>query len=255
MYLIDTHAHLYLPEYDVDCKEVITRALDKGIERILLPNIDSKHTDLMLNLCQKYPENCFPMMGLHPTYVKQNYKEELFHVEEMLSKHRFVAVGEIGIDLYWSKEFIDLQIDAFKFQIELALKYQLPIVVHARNSMREILDILSDYKDTGLKGVLHCFSGTYQEGIEAIEYGFLLGIGGVITYNKSEQEKIAPHIPLEHIILETDSPYLSPVPHRGKRNESSYLYFVAEKLAKLTHKSIDEIALATTRNAVKLFGF
>lgn len=255
MTLTDTHAHLYLDAFDEDRDEMIRRAMDLGVMYMLLPNIDRDSIPALLDLADTYPGHCFPMMGLHPTSVKADYREQLDVVEACFATRTFCAVGEIGIDLYWDKTLQNEQETAFREQIRLAAKYDLPIVIHSRNSFREIVTILEEEKHDTLRGVFHCFSGSPEDALKAIALGFLLGIGGVLTYKKSGLDILVEQTGLEHIILETDAPFLAPVPYRGKRNESSYLLIIAEKLAELKKISIDEVAEVTTGNARKLFNF
>ncbi len=255
MILTDTHTHLYLEHFDNDRHEVVQNAIDKGIHYMLIPNIDSKSVDGMLSLCDEFPENCFPMMGLHPTDVKTNCQKELKIVEQWLEKRKFVAIGEIGIDLYWDKTFVKEQNISFRHQIALAKKHKLPIIIHSRESMKEIFDILDDVHTSDLKGVLHCFSGTEKDAHKAIEMGYYLGIGGVVTFKNSNLKNILREIDLKHILLETDAPFLTPTPFRGKRNESAYIYYIAEKIAEIKGISIDEVAEITTQNAKNLFKF
>lgn len=253
MILIDTHCHLYLPEFDADRPEMLNRAMQKGINRFYLPGIDSNVIDSMLQLEAAYPVNCFPMMGLHPCSVQLNYKDELAVVEEWLVKRKFAAVGEIGLDFYWDKTFIDQQYESFKLQMEWALKYELPIVIHSRDAMKECIETVKPYAVKGLRGIFHCFGDTLESAQDIIGMGFYIGIGGVITYKKSGLAEVVKNIPLEHIVLETDAPYLSPVPFRGKRNESSYISYVAETIAAVKNISIEEVAEITTRNADTVF--
>jgi TatD DNase family protein len=255
MIFTDTHTHLYLDAFDDDRRQVVENAIKQEIKFMLLPNIDSGSADNLLALCEVFPENCFPMMGLHPTSVKENYKEELKIVSEWFEKKKFIAVGEVGIDLYWDKTFLKQQEEAFRFQIDLALKYDLPVAIHSRESFSEIAAILQDYRDTGLKGVFHCFTGTIAQAELAIDLGFYLGIGGVLTFKNSGLDKVMEMTELKHILLETDSPFLAPVPFRGKRNESSYIPLIARKLAEVKNTTIDEIAVVTTSNAKHLFKF
>ena len=254
MHLVDTHTHLFAQQYDEDRSEVVHRALEKGVQQMLLPNIDNSSIQPMLNLCAKFPNNCFPMMGLHPCDVKENYLEELVIIEEWLQKEKFVAVGEIGIDLYWDKRTLAIQEDAFLKQVELAKKYKLPIAIHVRDSFDEVLAIVDEMNDNNLSGVFHCFTGNEAQANHIINYGgFKLGIGGVVTFKNSGLDKTLSTISIEHLILETDSPYLAPTPYRGKRNESSHVVLVAEKLAEIYGKSLEEIADITTQNAKELF--
>lgn len=250
---IDTHAHLYLPEFDADRENVVETAVYRGVKRILLPNIDSTTIDPMIKLAEQFPGVCYPMMGLHPTSVKENYREDLDRVEKELSQRSYCAVGEIGIDLYWDKTHLEEQNIAFSAQLNLALQYNLPVAIHARESFDEILDILNGYKDKGLRGVFHAFTGTVEIARDVISRGFLIGIGGIITYKNSSLPAVIQETDLSHIILETDSPFLTPVPFRGKRNESSYIPYIAEVIGKIKDTTPEEVARVTTANACKLF--
>ena len=230
MIITDTHTHLYSESFDKDRSEMIKRAINKNIERFFIPAIDSTYTKSMLQLEKDFPNHIFLMMGLHPTHVKENFKEELAHVEEMLSKRKFYAVGEIGIDLYWDKSTLDIQIEAFRHQINLAKKYKLPIVIHCRESFDEIFTVLEQEKSDDLFGIFHCFTGTIEQAHKAISYNMKLGIGGVVTFKNGKIDQFINQIDLKHIVLETDAPYLAPKPYRGKRNESSYVIKVLEKI-------------------------
>jgi len=252
--LIDTHAHLYAKQFDDDREAMLQRAKEDGIERFYLPNIDSNSIDGMLAMEKKYPDTCFPMMGLHPCSVKENYEEELAVVEEWLFKRPFCAVGEIGIDLYWDKTTLPQQIIAFKKQIDWAKQLDIPIIIHARESTEEILEVLQEEKEEKLRGIFHCFGGTVEQANRITDLGFYLGIGGVLTFKKSGLDKTMQEIDLKHIVLETDSPYLAPTPYRGKRNESSYIRLVAEKLAGVKNIPFMEVAEVTTKNALRVFG-
>ena len=255
MTLTDTHTHLYLKEFDHDRNRVIENAMQLGVTRFFLPNIDSSSIDDLLTLTNTYPENCFPMMGLHPCSVKENFEEELAFVEDWLSKSKFYAIGEIGIDLHWDKTFFKQQEAAFRKQIGLAKKFKLPIVIHSRNSFDEIFNIIDDVNDDDLKGIFHCFSGTLEQAEKIIAYGgFRLGIGGVVTFKNAGLDKVVSQIDVKHIVLETDAPYLAPAPHRGKRNESAYLLHTAQKVADLYNISVDEIAEITTCNSKAIYG-
>lgn len=254
MQLVDTHCHLYLKEFADDIDQVIARAENEDVQKFYLPAIDSTETSNLLALESKFPGKCIPMMGLHPCYVKENYKEELSHVESWLSKRAFAAVGEIGLDYYWDRNFDEQQKDAFRTQIQWALQYKLPIVIHSRESTEDCVQMVKEEQNGSLKGIFHCFSGSYESARAIIDLGFHLGIGGVITYKKSGLPEIVEKLPMEAIVLETDAPYLSPVPYRGKRNESSYIRFVAAKLAEIKAISIEEVARITTANAQKIFG-
>ncbi len=252
---IDTHSHLYSEDFDSDIKDVIERAQNANIGKIVLPDIDSECRNKMLSLSDKYPEFLYPLIGLHPTSVKENFKQEIKEIELLLEKRKFWGIGETGIDLYWDKTFKTQQIESFSFHIELSLKYNLPLIVHARESLNEIFSVLDNYNSKKLKGIFHCFSGNEEEAHRAIDNGFLLGIGGVLTFKNSSLKDVINKIKLENIVLETDSPYLAPVPFRGKRNESSYLVKVAEKVAEIHNISLEKVESATTENAIKIFGF
>ena len=254
MMITDTHTHLYSEAFDDDRDDMMQRAIDLGVKRFFVPAIDSTYTQRMLDLEADYPENVFLMMGLHPTHVKENYKEELAHVEEQLAKRKFYAVGEIGIDLYWDKTFLTQQQEAFKHQIALAKKYKLPIVIHCRESFDEIFEVLAEVKDDDLYGIFHCFTGTIEQAQQAISYNMKLGIGGVATFKNGKIDTFLNQIPLEHIVLETDSPYLAPVPYRGKRNESAYIIKVLEKLESVYETSKEHIIEITTENSKAVFG-
>ena len=254
MIITDTHTHLYSEEFDQDRNEMIQRGIDAGVSRFFIPAIDSSSTDSMYELEKNYPENVFLMMGLHPTYVKDNYLQELLHVECELEKRKFYAIGEIGIDLYWDKTHLEEQQIAFRSQIRLAKKYNLPIVIHCREAFDEIFQILEDEKSDELFGIFHCFTGTYEQALKAISYNMKLGIGGVVTFKNGKIDQFLNQIDLQHIVLETDSPYLAPIPYRGKRNESSYVVAVAEKLAEIYSLSVEEIAEITTANSKAVFG-
>lgn len=252
--MIDTHAHIYVQEFKNDLDAVIDKALRTGIDRILMPAIDSSsHLD-MIELEKKYPVVCKSMMGVHPCSVKENYEEELKIAEQYFSKRKFVAVGEIGLDFYWDIFFKEQQYDAFNRQIEWALHYDIPVVIHSRNSTNECIETIARHQSGKLKGVFHCFSGDVKQAQQIIDLGFYLGIGGVVTFKNGGLDKVVKEINMNHIVLETDAPYLAPVPFRGKRNESSYLEYVAEKLAGIKQMELREIDRITTANAEKLFG-
>ncbi len=255
MYFIDTHTHLYSSQFNEDRDDVILKCFEKGVKKLLLPNIDLSSIEGMMKLVDKYPSNCHPMMGLHPCSVDENIENTLAQFEPYFSEnHNFIAVGEIGIDLYWDRSFINQQIFAFETQITWAKKYKLPIVIHARDSFDEIFEVLDRVNDDQLTGVFHCFTGNFEQANKILSYGgFKLGIGGVVTFKKSGLEEVLKHIPLDHIILETDSPYLAPTPFRGKRNESSYIPLIAEKLSSIYGISEEEIGIITTQNALNLF--
>ena len=254
MILIDTHCHLYSEEFINDIDTVIKNAELAGVKKFYLPAIDSTATDSMLALEDRFPGKCIAMMGLHPCYVKENYKEELEIVAGWLGKRKFAAIGEIGLDYYWDGTFVKEQEEAFRIQIEWALQYQLPIVIHTRNAMQETINIVKEYSKQGLTGIFHCFGGSIESAREIIKAGFCLGIGGVLTYKKASLSEVLEQVSLEHMVLETDAPYLTPVPFRGKRNESSYLKYVVERLAEVKKVSVEEVAAITTANAEKIFG-
>jgi len=253
MKLVDTHCHLYSEEFEADLDLAIQRAENEGVERFYLPSIDSNSIESMLALGKRFPGKCIPMMGLHPCYVKENYLEELAVVKKWLSSEKFAAVGEIGLDFYWDKTFAEQQQHAFRTQIELSLQYDLPVVLHTRDAMQETIDIVKEYTAKGIKGIFHCFGGSYENAMEIINAGFYLGIGGVLTYKKSGLSEVLEKIDLKHMVLETDAPYLAPVPFRGKRNESCYLKYIAAKLAEVKNISVEEVAQITTSNAEKIF--
>ena len=253
MKIVDTHTHLYLEHFKEDIDFVISKAKENGVSKFIFPAIDSSHFENMHKLKNRYPENIYLMTGLHPTDVKENYKEELDFITKTLKNHNYVAIGEIGIDLYWDKSFLKQQQEAFRFQIRLAIKNDLPIVIHCREAFDEIFEILNEENCETLRGVFHCFTGNLDQANKAISLGFLLGIGGVVTFKNGGIDKFLNQIDLKHIVLETDSPYLAPVPFRGKRNESSYIIYVLEKLSELYKIPKEEIALVTTNNAKKMF--
>jgi TatD DNase family protein len=254
MELIDTHAHLFLPDFEEDYSQVMERALQTGVRKILLPNIDASTIDAMLKLCSLYPDFCYPMIGLHPTSVKEDYAKHLNEIKKILDLHQFIAIGEVGIDLYWDKTFLSQQREAFIDQIDLARKYSLPLVIHSRESYHEILEILHCC-DNGspYSGVFHSFSGNTEQANEVIEMGFKLGISGVVTFKNSGIAEVIRNISLENIVLETDAPYLTPVPNRGKRNESCYLVYIAEKIAEIKDLTAMEVGRVTSKNANTIF--
>lgn len=254
MHITDTHTHLYLEDFKGDIDEIIQRAMAEGVAKFYLPNIDSSSIDDLLRLEEKYPDNCIAMMGLHPCSVKENYRDELKLVEEWLKKRPFAAVGEIGLDFYWDKTFTKEQKEAFQLQIEWALQHNLPIVIHSRNSLQDCIDIVKQNQNGNLKGIFHCFGGSIEEAKQIMDLGFLMGIGGVVTYKKAGLSEVLKEIPVTHLVLETDAPYLTPVPFRGKRNEPAYLKHVIEKIADAKGVSPFEIIEATTTNAQNLFG-
>jgi len=254
MIITDTHTHLYSEQFDEGRNDMIQRALEAGVSRFFVPAIDSTYLNSMLALEKSYPENIFLMMGLHPTHVKENFKEELTLVKHWLDKRRFYAVGEIGIDLYWDKTLLKQQQVAFKTQIEWAKEKNLPIIIHCRDAFDEIFEILEKVKDERLFGIFHCFTGNLEQAKKAISYHMKLGIGGVVTFKNGKIDRFLHEIPLEHIVLETDAPYLAPTPFRGKRNESSYITKVLDKLAEIYKLTPQEVAKITTQNSKNVFG-
>jgi TatD DNase family protein len=253
MIITDTHTHLYSEAFEKDQDEMMSRALKAGVSRFFVPAIDSTYTAAMYALERKYPEHVFLMMGLHPTHVKEDYKEELTHVKTALAQRKFVAVGEIGIDLYWDKSTLKQQQEAFRTQIQWAKRYKLPIVIHCRDAFDEIFEVLEEEKSEDLFGVFHCFTGTLEQAHRAISYNMKLGIGGVVTFKNGKIDQFLSQIDLKHIVLETDAPYLAPVPYRGKRNESAYILEVLEKLSLIYGKSKAQIARITTANSKDIF--
>lgn len=253
MQLIDSHTHLYLPEFDDDREAVISRALDKDVAKMLLPNINMESLEQVIKMSDDYPGICYPMTGIHPTSIREDYMQQLKAVTDNIKKHNFIAIGEIGIDLYWDKSFIKEQETAFREQLRIAKKEKLPVVIHSRESIEEIINILDDEGTDGLEGVFHSFTGNIEQAREVIKRGFFIGVGGIVTFKNSGLDKIIESLELENIILETDSPYLAPVPMRGKRNESSYLLHIAEKLAEIKKLPLKEIAKVTTANSINLF--
>jgi TatD DNase family protein len=252
--LIDTHAHIYSEEFNGDIDEVITRAYDSDVRKVILPNIDSSSVKKMLDLADQYPQICYPLMGLHPTSVGEDYQDELELIEFWLKKRKFYGIGEIGIDLYWERTFLEQQIIAFRHQLQLAKKYQLPVVLHVRESFDEVFAVVEEELDAGLTGVFHSFTGSVEQAARITGLGFKIGIGGIVTFKNSGLDEVVRQIDPKHLILETDAPYLTPSPFRGKRNESSYLIHVARKIADLHDLSVHEVAKITSANAVNLFG-
>ena len=253
MQIIDTHTHLYLNQFKDDVDLVIERAKNAGIDKFIFPAIDSSHFKDMHELRNRYPENIYLMSGLHPVSVKDNYNEELNLVLKSLETHNYVAIGEIGIDLYWDKTFLKQQQEAFEFQIRLAVSNNLPIVIHCRDGFDEIFEILDAEKCSKMRGIFHCFTGTLEQAVRAINLGFKLGIGGVVTFKNGRIDKFLNKIDIKNIVLETDAPYLSPVPHRGKRNESFYVTYVLKKISELYGLNEQEIAKITSKNALEIF--
>ena len=254
MEFIDTHAHLYLEQFDADREKMIGDAIQSGVVKMFLPNIDSETIGTMNHLCEKFPENCFPMIGLHPSHVKDNFQEELTRVRTEATTGKYIAIGEIGIDLYCDKTYLAEQEEAFAAQLQLAKDLNLPVAIHARDSFDEIFEILDQYNDSNLKGVLHCFTGTLAQAQRIIDYGdFYLGIGGVATFKNGGLDQVIPFVELDFLVLETDAPFLAPIPYRGKRNQSQYIPIIVDKIANLKGIKIEEVAEVTTRNALKLF--
>ena len=254
MIFTDTHTHLYSEEFDIDRDEMIYRAINADVTRFFIPAIDSSCIQKMYDLETKFPKNVFLMMGLHPTYVKENYLNELQIVEKELASRKFVAIGEIGIDLYWDKTHLNEQQIAFRRQIQLAKQYKLPIVIHCREAFDEIFEILEEEKSADLFGIFHCFTGTVEQALKAISYNMKLGIGGVVTFKNGKIDQFIHQIDLKDIVLETDSPYLAPIPFRGKRNNPDYLVLIAQKIAAIKNISIEEVAKITTQNSFDVFG-
>jgi TatD DNase family protein len=254
MTLTDTHTHLY---YEIDIEKqtlLMNRCFENGVHRLFLPNVDVKSIDMIDNLVKRYPENCYAMAGLHPCDVKENYIAELETIYESIANRKIYAIGEIGIDLYWDKTTLQLQKDAFKQQIAWAKNLGFPIVIHCREAFDEVFEVLESEKDEKLRGIFHCFTGDLTQAQRAIDLNFYLGIGGVVTYKKAGLDLVLAEVPIEHIVLETDSPYLAPVPFRGKPNESSYLIHIAKKVAEIYGISVEEVAEITTENSKKVFG-
>ena len=254
--MIDTHSHIYEPEFDEDREQVVSRAREAGVEMILLPNINAESIRPMLDLCRQYPDYCFPMIGLHPEDVRDDYKAVLTQMHEQLqTTNPYIAIGEVGLDFYWDETYRDQQLDAFEQQIMWAKQYRLPLVIHSRKSHRELVDMMEQHRGYSLRGIFHCFGGTLEEANELLSFpGFVLGIGGVLTYKKSTLPEVLREVPLERIVVETDAPYLSPVPFRGKRNESAYVAYTLRRLAEVYEKSVSEVDIVTTNTAKHLFG-
>ena len=253
MTFIDTHTHLYLPEFDDDRDKAVERAVSSGVSMMLMPNIDVHSADIMLETERRYKGICYSMIGLHPTSVKEDYLEQLDKLEEIFTRHRFIAIGEIGIDLYWDKTFISEQMIAFRRQIAFALKNELPVVIHSRDSFPEVFSILEEFSQQKLRGVLHAFTGTADDARRGIALGLKLGIGGIVTFRNSGLDRVIEGISPEDILLETDSPYLAPVPHRGKRNESSYICIINKKIADIYRLKEEEVAAITNASSLSLF--
>jgi TatD DNase family protein len=253
MHLIDTHTHIYLPEFDSDRDEIVERAVSSGVEKLLLPNIDLNSIGPMLAAVSRYKGVCLPMLGLHPTSVKSDFETELEKILNLFPDEKYIAIGEIGIDLYWDKAHLQEQIIAMRRQIQFAIEKRLPVVIHSRDSFPEVFSVLDEFRGTGLKGVLHAFTGGMEEAEKAIGIGFKLGIGGIVTFKNSKLSEVVKEVGPENIILETDSPYLAPVPHRGKRNESSYICIINKRLAEIFGIEEEEVAAITTAGANQLF--
>ena len=253
MKLIDTHTHLYVAEFKADIDAVIERAEAEGVEKFYLPAIDSSENEALLNLEKKFPDKVFAMAGLHPCSVKENYKDELKKIEQQLAQREFAAIGETGLDFYWDTTFSKQQYESLHAHAEWAIQFQKPLVIHTRNAMQETIDLVKEYKGKNLFGIFHCFSGTSENARAIIDAGFLLGIGGVLTFKNSGLAEVIKDIDLKYLVLETDSPYLAPAPFRGKRNESSYLKYIVQKLAEIKNISVEEVASETTRNAEGIF--
>ncbi|MCW3123238.1 MAG: TatD family deoxyribonuclease [Flavipsychrobacter sp.] len=254
MIFTDSHTHIYDEQLLAD-EHQVQRAIDAGVTKMFMPNCDSTTIESMLQMADQWPENCLPMMGLHPCYVKEHYKQELSIVVDWLQKRKFYAIGEIGLDYHWDLTFKEQQVESFETQIDLALQYDLPVVIHSRESTADCIDIVRKKQNGKLKGIFHCFSGTIEEAQQIVELGFYLGIGGVVTYKKTNLPEVIQAVSLAHIVLETDAPYLAPVPYRGKRNESSYIPIIAAKIAEVLDISVEEVAAATTANNQKIFPF
>lgn len=250
---IDTHTHLYDEQFDNDRLEMTERAINAGVKKMFLPNCDSTTLNPMLELCEAFPGNCFPMIGLHPCSVKENYKEELRIVEEELATRKYYGVGEAGLDYYWDKTFVPEQKDAFALQIGWALQYDLPVIIHTRESVADGIKMITEKQNGKLRGIFHCFGGTAEEAKQITDLGFYLGIGGVATFKKSTLPEVLQLIDLQHIVLETDAPYLAPVPYRGKRNESAYIPLIAQKIAEIKGCNVEEVERVTTENAQGIF--
>ncbi len=253
MQLIDTHAHIYLEEFNADIEEIFAFAEEKNVTHTYMPNIDHTTIDSMLALEERYPERCTAMMGLHPCSVKKDFEKQLYEVEAWLGRREFVAIGEVGTDLHWDKSFWEQQREALKIQAGLAKKYDIPLIIHCRESIDETIAILTEEKEDTLRGIFHCFSGDERQARQIIALGFKLGLGGVTTFKNGGMDKIVPSLDLKDVVLETDSPYLSPVPHRGKRNQPGYLHLVAERVGDLKGVDVEAVASTTTANAEQLF--
>ncbi len=253
MIFADTHTHLYLEQFNEDIDIVVENAIKNSVELLFLPNIDSNSILPLLELSKKYPNNCFPLLALHPTDVKDDYKKEILILEQYLKKEIFYGIGETGIDLYWDKTYLKQQIESFEIHCQWSIEHNLPLIIHTRKSHNETIEVLNNYKTKNLKGIFHCFSGSYEQAKEIVNRGFYLGIGGTSTYKNSKLDEVLIKIGIENILLETDSPFLPPVPHRGERNESKYIRIIAEKIAEIFNLPLEKIAEITTYNTKKLF--
>ena len=255
MQFVDTHAHLYMNHFNDDREEMVKNAIQNNVSKIILPNIDSSTIQAMNQMCENFASNIFPLIGLHPTSVKETYENELAIISCELNNGHYFGIGESGIDLFWDRSFLEEQKKAFAYQIELSIEYQIPIIIHAREAFTEIFEILDNYKNESINGIFHAFAGTLDQAKKVInDFGFFLGIGGIVTFKNSGLDNTIDKISPDYIVLETDSPFLAPVPHRGKRNESSYIKYVAEKIAQIKNLPVTEVAEITTRNAIQLFG-
>lgn len=250
---IDSHTHLYDEQFDNDREQVVQKAIDAGVGKMYLPNCDSETIAPMMRMASQWPQHCFPMMGVHPCYIKETYRQELDIAESWLQKEKFSAIGEIGLDYYWDKTFVAEQKEAFNIQMDWALSLDLPIVIHTRDSIQDGIDLVKAKQNGKLHGIFHCFGGSAEEAKQIIDLGFYLGIGGVVTFKKNILDTVLKDISLEHIVLETDAPYLAPVPYRGKRNESSYIPIIGTKIAEIKNCSVEEVSAVTTRNAERIF--
>lgn len=255
MKFVDTHSHIFLDNFKQDIDEVIKRAVDNGVEKIYCPNVDMATVEQLDNLCAKYPETCFPLMGIHPESIKDDFENQLVEIDKLLSTGKYVGVGEVGIDLHWDKTYVEQQKIAFREQVRFAKKYQLPLIIHTRDAFDEVFDVIDSENDKSLKGIFHCFTGNLKQAQKIIEYGnFKMGIGGVLTFKNSGLAEVIADVDLENIVLETDAPFLTPVPKRGKRNEPSYLLYVVKKLAEIKNVDLELIANITTKNAEFIYG-
>ncbi len=252
--MIDTHCHLYTKEFNEDIGAVLQRASDIGVTKFYLPAIDKSCTESMDKLEARYPDKCFAMAGLHPCSVNENYHEEIDHIKWQLQQRKFCGIGETGLDFYWDKTFIKQQYECLEIQIQLALEYNIPLILHTRDALHETIEVIKKYSNTALTGIFHCFGGSLEQANDIIKTGFYMGIGGVLTYKNAGLAEVLKYVDMKHLVLETDAPYLTPVPFRGKRNESSYLKYVAEKLAEAKNISVSEVERITTENAEKIFG-